>query len=168
MTRKELQDALRPYKTEFPHIKLNAKTDKLQAWWNEINGQQILDLDSIGDETAVSLESNQTEELTGQTCELTCVVRLPLVLDAPKCDINPVPNKADYWEQWQVAYDKAIKAIQISEREIQQPAKSTSFGAVVITTANIVLDGVRCFADMVKQVYKSVTKKRKKPVGFGV
>lgn len=124
MTRKQLQDALKPYKQQFPYIKLNAKTEQLQAWWEMICNFKEVKVNSQTD-------SNQTEELTGQSCELTCAVRLPKVID------------------------------------IKQ-AVSPSFGAVAIAAVSIVLDGVRCFADMAKQVYKSVAKKRKNPVGFAV
>jgi|GEM_PF-5182606 len=134
MTRKELQDALRPYKTEFAYIKLNAKTDQLQAWWNEINGQQTLDLDSNEDEFGTVIDSNQTE----------------------------------YWKQWQSAYDKAIAAIQVPEKEAIQSVKPPSFCGATIVLLSLIMDGVKCFADMFTQILKTITKKRKKPVGFGV
>lgn len=43
ITRKELVEALRPLKAEYSYIKLNAKTEVLQTWYDKlIVGQQSL------------------------------------------------------------------------------------------------------------------------------
>lgn len=84
MNRKELQDALRPLKTEHPEIKLNAKTDKLQEWYDElILGQQVLDL-----ETSTQVVE-QPEELTGQSSELTTPIDSG---DEPSMTVEPTPS----------------------------------------------------------------------------
>jgi hypothetical protein len=164
MTYSELQKALKEKRDVQGYtllIKLNAKKTDLQAEYDRITS---LDNDSS--------KNIAQPELNGQSTELTSAVRLPQVLDLqwfaynyscalPSSSIgtstDPTPQQESYWESWQESYNKALD-------RLKKPALP-SFAATVLTIASIFLD---CFASMYKAVVKTVSKRRKKAIGFGV
>ena len=180
MTRKELQDALRPYKAEYNHIKLNAKTEVLQAWWNEVNGQLTIKFDDAVSEQVNIVDSKVgvTEDLKGQVCELTSAVRLPQVLDLQffednySCELpTATVETVNYWEVWDTVYQNAVSklkskmpvAFQTKTNNPTKESNESSFGAVLLTIASIFLD---CFATMYKAVTRTASKRRTKALGF--